>query len=261
MLPAQSFSTNRVARVIQVRNVPRGEFAIANQAALIADLVLTRPTGKSIPNSSILAFTQNNKLSPVGQTIHTSHPKIHGKLPPLVRFPQMFLTLDRRDYSFRRNDAIRYQAITIAFSIAMSVDRCFDSLHAGDLAVSRQSLGHDLVHVVVLVRRQTADKVNVRSPVGTRFIARVQFRVLFTRNRIVSIALRLLKLVNDARLRVFLSGQILEFRNARVEMLVWIIQYRRRLINRDVVCFVFELERPVRQLAVAIVKVRIDHET
>src|SRR5206468_2157837 len=56
------------------------------------------------------------------------------------------------------------------------------------------------------------------------------------------------------RVVMLLTGQILELGDTRIEMLVRIIHNRRRLEFRLVVRFMLELERPIRQFAIAIIE-------
>ena len=65
---------------------------------------------------------------------------------------------------------IRPHAVTITVTIALRMGRSFNSLHAGDLAVRGESLGHNLVHVVILVSRKAADKVYAASRVRQLFV-------------------------------------------------------------------------------------------
>ena len=55
-----------------------------------------------------------------------------------------------------------------------------------------------------------------------------------------------------------LAGQVFEFRNARVSLVLRVIDDRGLLICLDVIGLVFEFQRTVRQFAVAIVEKRID---
>ena len=65
-------------------------------------------------------------------------------------------------------------------------------------------LGHDLIHVVVLIRGQASNKMYVRSSISKGLVFRVKLTILFARHWIVRVALRLWELVNDARFDVFL---------------------------------------------------------
>src|SRR5690349_9350003 len=134
----------------------------------------------------------------------------------------------------------------------------FNSLHTRGLAVGRESLRDYLIHVVVLVCCQTTDEMHVRCRIRQLLVTCIQLSVLFPRHRIVFIALRLRKLVNNARLRVLLPGEILELRHPSVELLVRIVDDRRGLINRYVVRFVLEFKRSVRQFSVTIIEIRIN---
>ena len=95
------------------------------------------------------------------------------------------------------------------------------------------------------------------SRIGECLVLRIELRIFLTRNRIVRISLRLGKLVYDARLRMLLSREIFELRDTRVELLVRIIYDRGVLVNRLIMCLMFEFERPVRQLAITIVEICI----
>ena len=100
--------------------------------------------------------------------------------------------------------------------------------------------------------------MNVGGRIRKRLVTRVQIRILLTWHRIISITLRLRKLVHDAGLLVLLSGEILELRHARVELIVRIIDYRRRLIDRSIVRFVLEFEGSVRQFSETIIEIGIN---
>ena len=56
------------------------------------------------------------------------------------------------------------------------------------------------------------------------------------------ITLSLGEFINYARLRVLLPCEIFEFGDASVQLLVWIIHNRRRLVSGHVMRFVFELK-------------------
>src|SRR3712207_5350525 len=59
-----------------------------------------------------------------------------------------------------------------------------------DPVVHGERLSHDLIHVVVLVRRQAADELDLGRRVGELLVAPVDERVLRTRDRVVRVALR-----------------------------------------------------------------------
>src|SRR5687768_307133 len=63
-------------------------------------------------------------------------------------------------------------AIAVTVAIALMHDG-FYSLHSRHLAVRRQRLGDDLIHVVVLVRREPADEVYLGRSIGQCFVLRV----------------------------------------------------------------------------------------
>src|ERR1051326_7467821 len=54
-----------------------------------------------------------------------------------------------------------------------------------------KSLGHDLVHVVVLVGRKAPNEMRTRRYVGERLVARVQLGIFGARDRIVRVAFSL----------------------------------------------------------------------
>src|SRR5688572_20288508 len=62
--------------------------------------------------------------------------------------------------------------MTVPVAIALMHDR-FYSLHSRHLAVRRQRLGDDLIHVVVLVSREPPDEVYLRRSVRQCFVLRV----------------------------------------------------------------------------------------
>ena len=93
---------------------------------------------------------------------------------------------------------------------------------------------------------------------ASAWYSRVERGVLRPRHRVVRIALRPRILVDDARLRVLLPGQVLELRDAGVGVLVRIVDDRRRLEHWPVERLELEFERAVRQLAEAVVEVLVD---
>ena len=99
----------------------------------------------------------------------------------------------------------------------------------GDPSEHRQRLGDDLVHVVILVRREPPDEVHVGRRVRERLVALVELRVLGSRDRVVRVTLARGELVDDARLRVHLPGQVLELGDPRVLVLVRVVDDGDRL--------------------------------
>src|SRR2546423_8839413 len=189
-----SFYANRSTRITQTRNIPRSQLPVTNQAAFFSDFILVCSARQSVRNPSVLTSAQNNQLTPVGQTIDASNSEVHANFPlvrPVENFCALraFLWLNGRDHSFRKDDAISSHAITIAVSAGVAVDHRVNSLHTCHLAISRESLGRNLVHVVVLVSCQTANKVHVWCRIRKRLVARVQIRILLARHRIIGVAL------------------------------------------------------------------------
>src|SRR6266481_326343 len=97
--------------------------------------------------------------------------------------------------------------------------------------------------------------MHVWSGIGVRLVLRISLRVLLSRNRVIGIAFSLRKFINDAGLAMLLPGEIFEFRDARVELLVGVINHGRRLVNRAVVRFVFEFQRAIGKLAKTIFEI------
>ena len=116
--------------------------------------------------------------------------------------------------------------MSIAVSITVTMKGSFDSFHARDFSVGGQSLGYDLIHVVVLIRRQTTYKCYSGSSIRQGFVFRVDCGIFFSRNRVIRITFCLGKLVHDAGSVMLLASQILKFGDARVWLLVRIIDYR-----------------------------------
>src|SRR5687768_18417830 len=104
--------------------------------------------------------------------------------------------------------------MAVAITVPMSVYYGFHPLHTGDLAVSRQRLSNDLVHVVILVRRQPPNEMDLRRPIRQRLVLCIQLTVLFPRHRIIRIALSFWKFKHDASLRVLLTSQVFEIGRA-----------------------------------------------
>src|SRR4051812_20330919 len=129
---------------------------------------------------------------------------------------------------------------------------------ARKLLEERQRLRDDLVHVVVLVRRQPSAEMNVRCPLRERLVLAVHRRVLRPRDGIVRVPLRAWILVDHARFWMFLAGQVLELRAACIRVLIGIIDNRRILVDRTVDRLEPELERTVRQLAEAEIEELVD---
>src|SRR5215217_1229239 len=121
-----------------------------------------------------------------------------------------------------------------------------------------ERLGDDLIHVVVLVRREPPHEVDARHRIGELPVALVQLRVLRLRHGVVRVALGLRILVDDRRLRVLLPRQVLELGDPRVWVLVRVVDDWRRLVNRPVERLEAKLERTVGQLAVAQIEELVD---
>jgi len=162
----RSFNANRSPCISQIREIPRCQLPVTKQATFFADFILIRSARQSVINAPILTSAQNNQFTPVGQTIDASNSEVHANFPlvrPLENCCALcaFLWLNCRDHPFRKDDAISSHAITSAVSAGVAVDHGVNSLHACHLALSRESLGHNLVNVVVLVSCQTTDEVDV----------------------------------------------------------------------------------------------------
>ena len=132
------------------------------------------------------------------------------------------------------------------------------TVRRSDAAEERERLPHDLVHVVVLVRREAAHEVDAGRRIGERLVTLVKLPVLGARHRVVRVAFRARELVDDRRLRMLLAGQVLELGHARVGVLVRVVDDRRLLVHRRVVGLEAELERAVRQLPVPIPEELVD---
>src|SRR5512138_3805561 len=118
----------------------------------------------------------------------------------------------------------------LVFSVAVQTNltqhSCFLSRRGEHFCVSGKRLRNDLIHVVVLVGRQTTDKMYFGSFLSQPSVLLIQLCVLFLRYGIVRIAFSLRKLKHNARLRVFLTSEILELSNTGVELLVRIVDNR-----------------------------------
>ena len=64
-----------------------------------------------------------------------------------------------------------------------------------------QRLRHNLIHVVVLICRETPDKMHIRRRLRKRFILLVENRILRTRHRIIRVAFGPWELVYDCGFR------------------------------------------------------------
>src|SRR3954466_602828 len=71
----------------------------------------------------------------------------------------------------------------------------------------RERLGNDLIHVVVLVRREAADELHLGCLVGERLVLLVELGVLGARNGIVGIPFRPGIFPHHGRLRMLLAGE------------------------------------------------------
>ena len=89
-----------------------------------------------------------------------------------------------------------------------------------DPRIGRERLRHDLIHVVVLVGREPADEVHAFGGVGELLILAVERGVLRPRNRIVGIAFGARILVDQRGFRVLLPGDVLEFGDPGVGVVV-----------------------------------------
>ena len=131
-------------------------------------------------------------------------------------------------------------------------------LRAGGQGVEeRQRLRHHLVHVVVAVGGQPAHEVDAGCGVGQRLVLLIARRVLWTRDRVVGVAVpvRFGDFIDQARLGVLLAGERLELRYPIVgRVLVGEIDHRCGQRPLLVARLVLEVEREVRQLAVAVVE-------
>src|SRR3954465_2432516 len=106
-----------------------------------------------------------------------------------------------------------------------------------------QRLGDDLVHVVVLVRRQATNERDFRRFVGQELVSLVELRVLGPRDGVVRIPLCARALADDGRLGVLLPGQVLELGAARVrDVLARIVDDGSGLLDRFVVRLELEFE-------------------
>ena len=83
---------------------------------------------------------------------------------------------------------------------------------------------HHLVHIVVAVLRQPADEGHVRLLFGQCFIALVERLIPVARHRIVGFAISLWILAYDGRAGVLLSRQMPEFGDARIGVIVRIVE-------------------------------------
>src|SRR5256885_12307037 len=88
----RSFHANRSTRITQIRNIPRSQLPVTNQAACLSDFILACSARQSVRNSPVLTSAQNNQLTPVGQTIDASNSEVHAN-SPLVRPVENFCAL------------------------------------------------------------------------------------------------------------------------------------------------------------------------
>src|SRR5215212_424934 len=124
----------------------------------------------------------------------------------------------------------------------------------GYLLVDAERLSYHLVHVVILVGRQTAHEMYVFGRIGERLVFLVKLGVFGARDGVVRVAVLTRVLADDAGLGVLLTRQVLELGNARVGVVVGEVDRACLLVQRHIEGLELELERPVRQLAVAVVE-------
>lgn len=122
-----------------------------------------------------------------------------------------------------------------------------------------QGGGNDLVHVVVTILSEAADKKGVGFAGGKGFVVLVERFVFRARNGVVGIAGVLGIFADDGGAGVALAGEVLEFGDTSVGVLVGIVDDGDRLVLGNAgQLLVFETQGAVGQGSMAILKIGID---
>src|SRR6185312_1777626 len=95
-----------------------------------------------------------------------------------------------------------------------------------------QGLPCNLIHVVVTVRREPADKPDVFARGGKCFVALIELGAILARYRIRRIAVSARIFVGDAGFCMRLAGQMLVFGDPRVVVRLRIVNDRHSLVPR-----------------------------
>ena len=122
--------------------------------------------------------------------------------------------------------------------------------------------GDDLVHVVVAVGGEATEKEGVWLGGGELSVFLITFASVRRGDGIVGFTATLVVLgvfFDDGGLWMFLAGDVFDFDDARVVVIVWVVDLDGGLVEFGVVSFRGELERAVGEIAVGIIEVLIDH--
>ena len=112
----------------------------------------------------------------------------------------------------------------------------------GDVAEGAQRLGDDLVHVEVLVVGEAAAEMDVAGALREGLVPCENSRIFGAWNRVIRVASGLWVLVDNAGPRMLLAGEVLKLGNARVGVVVGVVDDGCGLELLDVMRFVLELE-------------------
>ena len=91
-----------------------------------------------------------------------------------------------------------------------------------------------------------------------RLVFLIKLGVFSAGDRVIRIAVRARKLINDAGFCMLLAGQMFELRHPGESIIVRVIDHRHRLIMRLVQGLVLKLEATIRKLSILVIKVFID---
>ena len=126
------------------------------------------------------------------------------------------------------------------------------------LRAKGQRLCHDLIHVVVLVSRQAAHKMDTPRRFREFLVLLVKQAVLSARNWIIRVALACRVFVNDARFGVLLARQVLKLGDASISMIVGIVNNRNRLETFARQSLMLEFQAAIRQLAETVFEIFVN---
>lgn len=119
--------------------------------------------------------------------------------------------------------------------------------------------GDNLIHIVVAILSEAADKEDVGFTDGQRLVLLVQGFVLRARHGIVGIAGILRVFADDGGARVALAGEVFEFGDAGIGVVVGVVDYGNRLISgNSSQVLMLETKGAVGQGTMAIVEVGVD---
>ncbi len=108
--------------------------------------------------------------------------------------------------------------------VTMIVAMLFDILQLRQQLFSGRYCGaYNLIHIVVTVLREPTDKNDVLLFRGASLVLLIQRLVLRSGNRVVRVTFRLGIFADNRCSRMHLSCQVLEFRDSRVQEIVWIV--------------------------------------